>query len=356
VHHHKGTISIAFVAGALEGAAQRGLELDPLLAKAGIPPATLHSPEARVSATAYARLLRLIAQVLDDEFFGQDSRRMKVGSFAMLCRAVVHCRTLESALARTLRFFGLVLDDIGGTLVRDGASVRLTLTERDPRAPARIFAHETLLMFTHRLCCWLVNRRLQPLAASFRYAEPAHGAEYRVLFTPRLRFSQAETCLVLDARLMELAVVRDERALKDFLRLAPDNLLMRYKDDQGVAVHLRRLLRQLPPPDWPSFDAMAESMGVSASTLRRRLDAEGHSYQGIKDRLRRDMAIELLSGTRQSVMAIAAELGFAEASAFHRAFRKWTGFCPGGYRGGPPNNPDSDPGMAFRDGVGYNGD
>jgi len=352
VQHHKGTISVAFVVGVLEGVKRRGLDLGALLAKAGIAPDVLDRPDARVAAPVYAQLLRLIAQVMDDEFFGQDSRRMKVGSFAMLCRAVVHCRNLESALDRILRFFGLLLDDIGGTLVRDGDSVRFSLIDRDPDRPSPIFAQENLLMFVHRLCCWLVNRRLPLLGARFRYPEPPHGIEYRALFTPRLQFSQPETCLIFDARLMELAVVRDERALKDFLLMAPENLLMQYKDDQGVAVHLRRLLRQIPPPDWPSFDAMAQSMGVSPSTLRRRLDAEGHSYQGIKDRLRRDMAIELLSGTQRSVMAIAAELGFAEASAFHRAFRKWTGYCPGGYRGGQPNNPD----VVFPGAVAYNGD
>jgi hypothetical protein len=50
-------------------------------------------------------LWRAIAQALDDEFFGLDSRRMKLGSFGMLCRAVVHCSTLEKALGRALRFW-----------------------------------------------------------------------------------------------------------------------------------------------------------------------------------------------------------------------------------------------------------
>ncbi len=330
----KGTISIAFVAGALEGVRARGLAAGPLLVKAGIPPALLDQPQARVSAAAYGTLLRLIAQVLDDEFFGQDSRRMKVGSFAMLCRAVVQCRRLDRALGRTLRFVGLLLDDIHPTLERDGGSLRLALRERSPDAPPRIFAQETLLVFVHRLCCWLVNRRLPIQAAQFRYPEPAHGTEYRILFTPRLHFGQARTALLFDAALGELPVARSEAALKDFLRLAPENLLVQYKDSRGVAMQVRGRLRAAPPADWPDFEAMAESMGMSPSTLRRRLEAEGHSYQGLKDRLRRDMAIALLSGTSQSVMAIAAELGFAEASAFHRAFRKWTGACPGDYRGG----------------------
>jgi len=39
-----------------------------------------------------------------------------------------------------------------------------------------------------------------------------------------------------------------------------------------------------------------------------------------------------LSHSSRSVMDIAMELGFSERSAFHRAFRKWTGASPGEFR------------------------
>jgi AraC-like DNA-binding protein len=71
---------------------------------------------------------------------------------------------------------------------------------------------------------------------------------------------------------------------------------------------------------------------VAPTTLRRRLDAEGSSYQGIKDQLRRDAAIHRLCGSRLSVADIAVSLGFEETSAFHRAFKRWTGVRPGEYR------------------------
>ena len=68
------------------------------------------------------------------------------------------------------------------------------------------------------------------------------------------------------------------------------------------------------------------------ATVRRRLQEEGASYQSIKDQLRRDLAISYLSHSTRSVMDIALELGFSERSAFHRAFRKWTGASPGEFR------------------------
>jgi AraC-like DNA-binding protein len=77
---------------------------------------------------------------------------------------------------------------------------------------------------------------------------------------------------------------------------------------------------------------LAKQLHTTASTLRRRLDEEGQPYQSIKDELRRDLAINYLSRSRDSVMDVAIALGFADPSAFHRAFKKWTGANPGEYR------------------------
>ncbi|SCU75789.1 hypothetical protein CNECB9_2540022 [Cupriavidus necator] len=66
--------------------------------------------------------------------------------------------------------------------------------------------------------------------------------------------------------------------------------------------------------------------------MQRRLQAEGLSYQHLKDDLRRDIAIDLLSNASSPVAEVAARVGFRETSAFHRAFKKWTGVSPGTYR------------------------
>jgi AraC-like DNA-binding protein len=328
----KGTISICFVDAVLQGVRERGIDPDSLLEQSGISPALLALPHARVSAPTYSALLRLITRTLDDEFFGQDSRRMKPGSFAMLCRSVVHCRTFETALARILDFFALLLDDLWGTLDRDGEVMHLTVHERQPDQPPRIFAQETLLVFARALACWLVNRRIPIAEASFRYGEPAHSGEYELLFCSNLRFGAAQTRLTFDAKYATLPVVRSEYALTEFLRVAPENMLVQYKDSHSLAARIRNHLHQVSPADWPSFEDLADQLGASVSTLRRRLETENQSYQVIKDHLRRDKAINLLSESGKSIMTIAEELGFAEPSAFHRAFKKWTGARPGEYR------------------------
>jgi AraC-like DNA-binding protein len=326
-----GTIAICFVAAALRGVHGRNLNADELLANVGLSSSLLQVPQARVSAKHYGALWRAIAAALDDEFFGQDSRRMKVGSFAMLCHSVLSCKTLGQALDRSLRFYALILDDISGSAERDAKEARIVLHEA-AGVSQRVFAHELLLMLLYGVSCWLVGRRIPILRTEFSYAEPAHSAEYRLMYCADLRFNRPHTLLAFEASYLDLPVVQNERSAKEFLRTAPESILLKYKNGSSLTARVRRRLRQFLPGTVPDFEELSDEMSMTAATMRRRLHEEGESYQSIKDQLRRDLAISYLSHSRRSVMDIALELGFSERSAFHRAFRKWTGASPGEFR------------------------
>jgi AraC-like DNA-binding protein len=327
-----GTIAICFVAAALQSVHGRNLNADELLANVGLSSSLLQVPQARVSAKHYGALWRAIAVALDDEFFGQDSRRMKVGSFAMLCHAVLSCKTLGQALDRSLRFYALILDDISGSAERDAKEARIVLHGRAAGVSQRVFAHELLLMLLYGVSCWLVGRRIPILRTEFSYPEPAHSAEYRLMYCADLRFSRPNTLLAFEASYLDLPVVQNERSAKEFLRTAPENILLKYKNVSSLTARVRRRLRQFLPGTVPDFEELAAEMSMTPATMRRRLNEEGESYQSIKDQLRRDLAISYLSHSNRSVMDIALELGFSERSAFHRAFRKWTGASPAEFR------------------------
>jgi AraC-like DNA-binding protein len=71
---------------------------------------------------------------------------------------------------------------------------------------------------------------------------------------------------------------------------------------------------------------------MTPATLRRRLRSEGQSFASIKEEIRSTLAQSLLRESDLSVADIACEVGFTEPSAFHRAFRKWTGASPAAFR------------------------
>ena len=114
----KDSISIHLVREALLQSCAPGAATVEALSKVGIDPALLEQPDARVPATAYARLWRLLARRHDDEFFGMDPRRLKSGSLAFLCRASMAQPTLATALETALGFLSLMLEQMPAQLVR----------------------------------------------------------------------------------------------------------------------------------------------------------------------------------------------------------------------------------------------
>lgn len=330
----KDTVSIYFVRAAVArlGAAER----ERVLQRAGVPAALLATASARVPAPSFAALWMAVTAELDDEFFGLDARRMKAGSFAMLCHAVLHAGDLEAALRRLLRGFALLLDDVQARLVHEGGEAAIVLTNRIAEPAARRFADETLLVMLHGVLCWLAGRRLALARVDFAHPSAPQAAEYPRMFTQHIRFDAAHTALRLDAATLKAKVTADEASLKRFLRDAPQSVFLRYRNPHSWSARVRRHLRphlaQAPWQPWPHIDAVAAELRVASATLRRRLADEGTSWQALLDQLRCDAAIHHLCGSTLPLAEVAARLGYREPSAFHRAFKRWSGLQPGEYR------------------------
>ncbi len=327
----KDTVSVHFVKAAVARLSPEARAR--VLAASHVPEELLDAPAARVPAEAFAAVWLAVARELDDEFFGLDRRRMKVGSFAFLSQAVVHTRNLEGALRRLLRGLALILDDVRGELVVEGgdAAVRIANGIADPEA--RRFADETFLIVVNGIASWLVGRRIPITLAEFAHPRPEHAGEYAVMYSQALRFDAEHTAVHFDAAHLGAPVVLDEAGLRKFLRTAPRSVFVRYRNEDSWTARVRRRLRgSIGTGEWPRLEDVAREFHVAPTTLRRRLEAEGASYQGVKDELRRDAAVHQLCGTRLSIAEIASALGFQETSAFHRAFKRWSGVQPGEYR------------------------
>jgi AraC-like DNA-binding protein len=326
----KGTTSIGLVREAILVATQRNLDISAALRHAGIASELLNVPRARVPALAFSRLWAALADLMDDEFFGLDSHPMRRGSYALMCQAVLHTENLEHALRRMLKFLRAVLDDIHGELRCEGEHAMLILHDRG--ITRRLFAYGTWFILVHGLACWLARRRIPLIEMRFRAAAPADNSDYRTRFCENVTFSASETLIRFDRSFLDLKILETEATLRAFLQAAPTNILVKYRDESSITVLIRRRLRNQIPDEWPDLDALARMMNMSSATLQRRLLAEGMSYRCLKDDLRRDIAIDLFSSSSLTVAEVAARTGFQETSAFHRAFKKWTGASPGIYR------------------------
>jgi AraC-like DNA-binding protein len=328
------TVAIGFVSGILSGVSRAGLAPEVLLEHAEIATHLLHDRNARIPVARYAALYRLINESLDDEGFALFSRPLHRGSFEFLCRAALSAATLEQALERIARFLHVVQDDLDVALETSGRAAVIVISEEQalPVGPAgRVFAFEWLLRMIHGLAAWLVAHPLPLVEVSFPYPPPLHAADYELVFAPRYTFDAPRLEARFPAEWLALPVRRDEAALTLFLADAPASITTLYRRDRALALRVREHLRAALP-DQPGLPAIAHRLFLSPRTLHRRLEDEGTSFRAIKDSLRRELATDWLTKTARPVSRIGADLGFADAAAFYRAFSAWTGSGPREYR------------------------
>ena len=327
----KDTISMQLVREALLQTCPAGEPDVALLSRAGIAVEHLHMPEARVSAEAYARLWRLLARRCNDEFFAMDPRGLRSGSLAFMCRASMAQPTLGAALENMLAFLSLMLQDLQPALVRQQGLAEIVINEPCDE-PRRAFTYFTFWMIVHGVACWLAGRRLPILAIDLRCSAPPFCDDYKVMFSENLHFDRPLSRMVMTADGLDMPPRCSEQALQRFLAEAPGNILVKYRNPASLGLRIRGDLLGLDPGQWPDSDGLARRLCLSPSTLRRRLAEEGQSYQGLKDSVRRELAITWLSQAQPAMADIAERLGFADSSSFYKAFRKWFGCNPGQYR------------------------
>lgn len=323
------------VRAALVGARRQGVDVAPLLRHAGIEPEVLTGERDRVPAAQFVSLTKALWAALDDELLGLSSAPLRVGTFAMMAHAVVHCSPdLRTAVRRADRFYRLFPAGPRFSLIERDAVARVEFDLSDYDDPDR-FAAESLLIVWHRSASWLIRRRIGLHEVELGYPAPPHAIEYGLLYGTTCRFDAPVTAVAFDRSLLDQPVVQDEAALQAFLRRAPWDILARMDYGQEVSAQVRRLLNQAlgEPGVLPGPEQVAARLSISPQTLRRKLAAEQTSFQRVRDQLRRDVAVSALVRGDVSIEELSARLGFSEPSAFHRAFRRWTGATPRTYQG-----------------------
>ena len=119
------------------------------------------------------------------------------------------------------------------------------------------------------------------------------------------------------------------------LRAQAERALERLTEGARTADELRRYLLARAPSEIPDLETAARNLGISARSLRRRLAAEATSYRTLVGATLEDAAGRMLRDPSRSIQETAHALGFSDAGAFHRAFKRWTGLTPKQYREQP---------------------
>lgn len=185
---------------------------------------------------------------------------------------------------------------------------------------------------TSLLCIirFLTGETIYPKAVSFTYQQPGYHQEYDALFGKNVQFGAAENKVVFDTKDLTKKIVTGNSAVHELFKKRCEERLKQIDNRQTIESLALNYLKS--EPTIPSFEQLAFKMGFTPSSLRRRLSTGNTSYQTLVDQVRKEQAEKLLKNRNTSVEYIALQLGFADASNFRRAFKRWTGETPSDYR------------------------
>lgn len=327
------------------GLAARGVSLEPALAHAGIDAATLEDPDARIPVSLAHNLWSRAEELSGEPSFGLTTAGfIKPGSFDVLDYMCRNSATVGEGLRLYCTYTPLLHDQIDARIEveNDVATLRHVLTDGAilPGQYAE-FIIASLLVIVRQASAYSV----QPLAVHFAHDEPSDTAPHAALFQCPVSFRSSRNGFELSREDFDRPLVAAQPGLLQVLERQAEQLLERSpRPAPSLISRVRAAIVKDLRSGRTTAAGVARSLGFGERTLRRRLDDEGASYQGVLAELRMELANRYLEDERLAIDEVAFLLGYSERSAFIRAFRHWTERTPAQFRkeraaARPPSSP-----------------
>jgi AraC-like DNA-binding protein len=302
-----------------------------VIAEAGLDPKLFDDPDNLVTVAARGRLISLCVARTGCRHFGLlIGQQAGLHSFGLVGLLAKYSPNVGTALRNFVRFFRL--HNRGGVLNLDvlGSSAILDFAIIQPRVEATdqvgAGAVAVMLNIMRDLC----GREWRPIEVRFAHTKPEDIGPYRKFFRAPLRFDAEQNALEFSVDWLDHPLPGSDPDLSRLLEKQIDALQLRHGDDFPGQV--RSVLRSALLTGNATADRVAALFSMHSRTLNRRLDAFDTSFRQLVDESRFEIARQLLRDSSMGVIEIADMLDYADASAFTRAFRRWSGTTPARWR------------------------
>lgn len=310
----------------------RGHDPLALAGDAGLTLAALSQPEARITRGEMARLGTRALALTEDDAFGlhlatdvADPGKLDTGVLLLMA-----CPTVRAAMNKLVvyqRYWG---DDERAKLfaVEGGLGLRYALP--DASSVSAAYARHTDECAMAELVIglrFLSGSDRPPRVVRFRHRPPARLDEHRTLFACPLVFDAQDTEIVLDDALLDTPMRHANDLFCVIFEQQIQQALARLPAVSRPSDAVKRTLRGALAGGRCGLSETARTMGTSPRTLQRQLLEEGTSFARVVTALRQEMAETYLS-RGVPIHEIADLLGYADVTAFHHAYRRWTGTSP----------------------------
>lgn len=327
------TVSIRVIHVILKAAGERGVDPGRVLDRAGAADLPLDDLDARVPIAVESAIWSAAVEATGDPGLGfHAALAYEPGDYDVTDHSFRHAATLADGVRRLARYKRLLHDVAELVLTaRDGG---LEVEHRWPGATEAGRAQMAEHCFA-----WLVGlgrdaaeEAWSPAGVTFAHAAPPHADELAAWFECEVTFDRPMSAVLLDRETVGLALARSEPGLGTLLERYAEEQLARLPRCGDFVARVRRAVERRLHDGEARLDDVARDLHVSPRTLQRRLGERDTTFREILDDTRRRLAVGYVRNQNLAISEVAYLVGFSEPSAFHRAFRRWTGETPGAYR------------------------
>jgi AraC-like DNA-binding protein len=325
-------ISILLVRVLLSELRRRGLDDHAFLQGTSVNEAMLADMRSTISMAEWAALLTRAVELSGDPAFGLAmGEHWSQSKLQVVGQLISACRTLREAFAFFNRYSLLIGNNVHWSIEEQGDYVYMFCDPTVEHPLATRVAFEAWLTIIHRIGrAFLCIDMDESTEVWFKHAAPDYAAEYTRVFGPRVLFNQPRYAIVSLREYLDRPQPLGDDTVRDVLTSSAD-LLLRERESESIAERVRGLLRFEEDIHVIDVRRVAHQLGLNVRALRRRLSSEQVSLSALLDEARLRIAQRELRKPGVSIKEAAYALGFSEASAFHRAFKRWSGQTPAQY-------------------------
>jgi len=292
----------------------------------------LRAPEMATPDMVNTILLECASLSGDNNFGLRVAELMDAADLGVYGYLLMNGPTVGEALELACRYYPTFYLGAALDLSVAGPTARLTYRVKAPPTVSARHDNEWTLGFLARLIRRGASADWTPGTTTFTHAAPRDRSELRRVFGSNLKFGHAVNSMEFSADVLRYRIGEADPGLLRVLTQQADKLLAGIHDEDQLVQQVRLLILESLDRGQSDEASIAGKLGVSVSTLKRRLKQTGCTYRELRDGVVEDIAKSALSQTTVPISKIALRVGYSELSAFDRAFMRLTGMTPLEYR------------------------
>jgi AraC-like DNA-binding protein len=295
----------------------------------------LHDRDVMLSHRQFRELILRAQELAGDPALGLAvGARQTPVSWGLAGLAMCTCETLGEAMDYAIGRQGEVGAMVDHRFTDRGREMHIDLTPHVFDLRIEPFLVEEAFASVVAVTRYLIGNEFAPLRVDLGYEPPAGSEQYARLFRCPVRFSAGCHRITFESHWLGARLPGYDRINSNLVRDQLDSLLKRPLARHDLVESLATRIRS-SMEDRPRQADLAREVNVSERTLRRRLGAQELGYRQLRDAASFERARDLLSNSRMTVNEVAQAVGYSDARAFRRAFKRWSGALPTQFRNAP---------------------